>query len=136
MKKTSTCLAVAGVLLITACGDDTEDAFSAVCDAQGDVADDLAALASIDPTSATSGEFKDAVEDLSSSVDDLREARGDLAEQDVDNVTNAFDALRSDLDDLDDVPMTDLESAVQIEVIEAIAEFQVAYETAYANSDC
>lgn len=136
MKKTLTCLAATSLVVLAACGDDTEDAMSAVCDAQSSVLESLGGLESLDPSTATADDLEDSLNDLGDSVDDLREARGDMAEQDVDNVTNAFDGLRDSLSELDDVPLSELESEVSINVIESIAEFQVAYETAYTNSSC
>ncbi|MFW2335343.1 hypothetical protein [Ilumatobacter sp.] len=136
MKKPATCFAVASVLLVAACGDDTEDAMSAVCDAQTSTLESVAALASLDPATATADDLEDGLSDLSDSVDDLKDARGNMNEQDVDNVTSALDDLKSSLSDLDDVPLAELESNVTIEVIEAVAAFQVAYDTAYENSSC
>lgn len=136
MKKTLPYLAAASLVVLAACGDDTEDAMSAVCDAQSSVFESLGDLESLDPASATKDDLDDGLDDLGDSIDDLREARGDMAEQDVDNVTTAFDDLRNTLSGLDDVPLSELPSEVAISVIEAVAEFQVAYETAYANSSC
>lgn len=59
-----------------------------------------------------------------------------MADQDVDNVTNAYEDLQASLSELDDVPLSELPSNIAIEVIEAVADFQVAYETAYENSSC
>lgn len=122
------------MLLVAACGDDTEDAMSAVCDAQTSTLESVAALASLDP--ATADDLEDGLSDLSDSVDDLEDARGNMNEQDVDNVTSALDDVKSSLSDLDEVPLAELESNVTIEVIEAVAAFQVADDTAYENSSC
>ena len=124
--------------VVAACGDDddTSDALSNVCDQQEDVAESLAALVALDPTTNTTGDYQSALDDLESSVEDLREARGELAEQDVDNVTSAFESLQSDLQDLDDVVLAEADEAVSGTIAEASAEFQQAYAEAYANSSC
>ena len=121
---------------MTTRGDDTEDAMSAVCDARSSTLESVASLAGLDPATATADDLEDGLNDLGDSVDDLEDARGDMAEQDVDNVTSAFDDLKSSLSELGDVPLAELESNVTIEVIEAVAAFQVAYDTAYENSSC
>ena len=51
------------------------------------VLEDVAAPSSLDPTETTGDNFQGMVESLQSSVDQLEEARGDLAEQDVDSVS-------------------------------------------------
>lgn len=125
--------------LLGACGDDdaTEDAMTAVCDAEVQVLEDLAALSSLDPTQITGDDFKAMVESLQSSVDQLEEARGDLAEQDVDNVSSAYDSLKTSVEDLgDDVPLAELEDAVVGEIGTAIQGLDAAYAEAYANSSC
>ena len=139
MKKTIICLAAAGALVLAACGDDddpTEDAMSSVCDAEEKVLESLAGLASLDSVENTGEDLQQGVDDLQSSVDDLIAARGDLVEQDVDNVTSTFDSLKSALGDLGDVPLSDLEASASATIDASIAEFQAAYEEAYAISSC
>lgn len=133
--------AVAGVaaiaLVLAACGDDdTSDALSAVCDQEEQVLEDLTALAALDPTTSTTGEYQSAVDALDSSIEDLRAARSDLAEQDVDNVQAAYDSLQSALEGLDDVPLAEAPDAAASEVQAQIVALQEQYATAYANSSC
>lgn len=123
-------------LALAACGDDTEDALSAVCDAEEEVAANLASFAELDPTTNTSSDYEDVLDDLESAVEDLRSARGDLAEQDVDNVTNAYDDLQSEVADLDDVPLAELEGEVVAALQEQALQLTQLYATAYANSSC
>lgn len=137
MKKALATIVVVGALA-AACGsdDETEDALSAVCDAQVQVLQDVAALSTVDPATTTGDDFKAQVESLQSSVDDLQAAKGDLEEQDVDNVTSAFEALQSDLQDLGDVTLEELDEATVTTIGTAIEDFQAAYAEAYANSSC
>ena len=130
---------IAAAALLAACGDDsdpTEDALTAVCDAEAGVVEDLAALGTVDPGETTGDEFRGMVESLQSSVDDLRAARADFIEQDVDNVTSAFDSLKSELSELSDIPLAELEDASSAAIGAAVEEFQTAYAEAYANSSC
>jgi hypothetical protein len=129
---------VLATMLLAACGDsdDTSDALSAVCDSQEGVLEDLDALAALDPAVNTTDEYKSVVSDLQSSVDDLAEARSDLSEQDVENIEDAFDELRSELEDLDDVPLGEADAAIGAASDAQIEELARLYDTAYANSSC
>jgi predicted nuclease with TOPRIM domain len=132
-------ISVAGALLFAACGSDddpTESAISAVCDAQDQVIEDVAALTTADRAETTGEDLNEMLESLQSSVDQLQEARGDLVSQDVDNVKSAFDSLKSSLGELGDVPLTELEDAAVAAVDEEIYAFTEAYVVAYSNSSC
>jgi len=132
-------IAIVSVLALAACGSDddpTESALSGVCEAQEQVLADVEAIAAADLTETTAEDLEGMLDSLNSSVDDLKSARGDLAEQDVDNVTSAFDSLKSSLGELGDVPLAELESTATATVEEAIDEFQASYIEAYENSSC
>jgi hypothetical protein len=127
-------------LLATACGDDdgddTADALSAVCDANASVVENLDALEALTPAVNTTDEYRDALDSVQSSVDDLRAARADLVEQDVSNVESAFDQLRADLEGLGDVALADAGDEITSAIesgSEALADF---YDVAFANSSC
>ena len=134
-------IAVLGLtLLAAACGDDdgddTADALGAVCDANASVVENLDNLEALTPAANTTDEYRDALDSLQSSVDDLRAARADLGEQDVANVENAFDQLRADLEGLGDVALADAGDEISSAIesgSEALAEF---YDVAFANSSC
>jgi hypothetical protein len=129
---------VSAAMLLAACGDsdDTTDALSAVCDSQAAVAGQLLALELLDPVVNTTEEYKSALEDLQDSVDDLREARSDLREEDVENVENVYDELKSELEDLDDVPLADADAVIGAASDAQISELAAFYDEAYANSSC
>ncbi len=129
---------VAIVLLAAACSDSdsTSDALSSVCESQETVLADLAALAALDPTTESADTYRAALDDLESSVDDLRAAREDLGEEDVNNVESAFDTLRSDLDGLEDVPLSEVSDEVRSAVTIGAIELEASYRVAYDNSSC
>lgn len=130
---------IVSVLVLSACGSDddpTESALSAVCDAEEQVLEDVAALAATDLAETTGDDLQEMLDSLKSSVDDLQSARGDLAEQDVDNVSSAFDSLKAELSELGDVPVAELEDAAVATIEDALDAFQASYEEAYANSSC
>ena len=134
-------IALASAGALSACGDDdatsdTSDAFSSVCDNQESVLASLVALDSVDGTETTGDELQSMVDDLKSSVEDLDGAKADLVEQDVDNVSSAFDSLVEQVQDLGDVPLTELEAEVSAAGQAAIADFRTAYEAAYESSSC
>ena len=143
MKKFSLVLVMALALggALAACGDDdatsdTAGALSSVCDNQVKVLEDVTALGAIDPVETTTSDFESMLDDLKGSVENLQNAKADLVEQDVDNVQSAYDALVKTLEGLDDVPLADLEDAVNDTGRAAVVEFQTAYAEAYASSSC
>lgn len=125
-------------MLAASCGDDddTADALTEVCDSQESVLADLEALAALDPTADSAETYRAALEDLQDSVDDLRAARQELVEQDVANIESAFDALRSELEGLDNVPLADIGDEISGAVTDQAAELEELYRTAYENSSC
>ena len=133
-------IAVLGItLLAAACGDDsddTADALGAVCDANDSVVEDLDALEALTPTANTTDEYRDALDSVESSVDDLRAARADLVDQDVTNVENAFDQLRSDLEELGDVALADASDEISTAIEAGSQALAELYDVAFANSSC
>ena len=129
---------VAIALLGAACSDSdsTSDALGAVCESQDEVLGQLATLAALDPTVDTTDSYRAALDDLEDSVNDLRDAREDLVEEDVNNVENSFDTLRSDLEGLEDVPLSqisdEVSSAVTVNAVELVAFYGLAFD----NSSC
>jgi hypothetical protein len=132
-------LAIVSMLALAACGSDddpTESALSGVCEAQEQVLADLEELAAADFAETTSEDLEGMLDSLSSSVDELQGAKDDLSDQDIENVTGAFDSLKSDLSEISDVPLAELEDAAVATIDTAIDDFQAAYVQAYENSSC
>jgi hypothetical protein len=133
---------VAGVLALAligaACDDDDEttDALDTVCDAEQSVAENLSALLALDPATNTTGEYQEATEALESSIEDLGDARSELGDQNVDNVSQAYDDLQSQLSELDDVPLNEAGDETVAAVQAQAAELQELYQQAYADSSC
>lgn len=90
----------------------------------------------IESRGRTTEEYRSALESLQGSVEDLREARSELVEQDVSNVSGAFDSLRSELDGLDDVLLADLEGEAGVAIDAQADELEELYVAAFQSPSC
>jgi len=92
----------AGAGAIAGCGDDepsTEEATTEVCDARQNLDDTLTDLERLDPTDRS--DLTDAREEISNDVEELGSAGRVLAESEWDNFEDAWNNLRTTVDDLD-----------------------------------
>jgi hypothetical protein len=92
----------AGAGALAGCGDDepsTEEATTEVCDARQNLDDTLTDLERLDPTDRS--DLTDAREEISNDVEELGSAGRVLAESEWDNVEDAWNNLRTTVDDLD-----------------------------------
>jgi hypothetical protein len=92
----------AGAGALAGCGDDepsTEEATAEVCDARQNLDDTLTDLERLDPTDRS--DLTDAREEISNDVEELGSAGRVLAESEWDNVEDAWNNLRTTVDDLD-----------------------------------
>ncbi len=92
----------AGAGALAGCGDDepsTEEATTEVCDARQNLDDTLTDLERLDPTDRS--DLTDAREEISNDVEELGSAGRVLAESEWDNFEDAWNNLRTTVDDLD-----------------------------------
>jgi hypothetical protein len=101
------CLLAVGAL--AACGDDDDDDAADVVEANAEFCDDLstygtavAALAALDPATATPDDYESAAEEVQSTREDMVESAGDLAEEEWENLQTQMDTLRDQLGDAPD----------------------------------
>lgn len=134
MKKILTVLTIA-LVVVAGCGDDTSDALSAFCDSQESVLADLGALQALDPATDTIDDYREVASDLDESLAELRAARSDLAEQDVENVESAWQEIDDEISSIE-APLGEAGDEVRAAVAEQIEQLTTLYETAYANSSC
>lgn len=109
---------------------------SDVCDAQDDVMSDLSALVALDPSTNTTEDYQSVLGDIEDDVENLVSARSDLGDADVDSVESAFDDVRSELEGLDDEPLSEVLDDAGQAVVDGAADLMQQYETAYDNSSC
>jgi hypothetical protein len=92
----------AGAGALAGCGDDepsTEEATTEVCDARQNLDDTLTDVERLDPTDRS--DLTDAREEISNDVEELGSAGRVLAESEWDNFEDAWNNLRTTVDDLD-----------------------------------
>ena len=91
--------------LVAACGGDDDsqaDATSSLCSGLASLATASGQLGALDPLTATTGDYRDAADQVKSAISDVVDAAQDLAEANTDALQSAVDGVASAIEDIPD----------------------------------
>lgn len=128
---------VVGTTSITACSDEdgtsAADAEAAVCDGVADVEAAIESIGSIDPDTAEVGDLQAELDEIATVVSRLDDDRIELADERRQEITDAFDDLRADVDSIEE---GDAVADVQADLQADAAAVRTAFDQVFERLDC
>src|SRR4051794_1621193 len=124
--------------LMVGCGKSSQDkAQDQVCDARADISKQVDALSSLTPANVTTDGVKKNLNAISSDIQEIGKAQGDLSEERRKQAKDANQAFLTQIQTIfaDLGSSTSANSAKQ-QVSEALAQLKGAYQQTYGKLDC
>lgn len=129
---------VLAMLFLAACGESkSEKAMADVCDARDDIATQVDHLKGLTLTTATGDEVRSGVQAIQDDLSKIRDARGDLAEEQRKDVQAANDAFAGTVRSL----AGDIGSSVSLadaatRIKSAFGDLASSYDSTFGELDC
>jgi len=131
-------VAVAAAAVLAGCGDSAEEtATTQVCTARDDIAQHVDALKGMTVTTATTTDVKDRLQAIRQDLSKIADARGDLSDDNRQQVETANDAFRTTVRETAQTVLrtTSVEEAgTQLEA--ALQQLAATYRDTFAQVDC